>query len=477
MRSFTDKVNVMDVRVKFLGGAKSVTGSKYLLEIDDKKILVDCGMFQGKKELRLRNWNELPIDPSTIDLVVITHAHIDHTGYLPRLVKDGFGGKIICTRATEDLMKILLLDAGKLQEEEAQFAYKKGYSKHSKPQPLFGTEDAKKVLEMVESHPLEREIVLTEGVSTQFYNAGHILGAAIVEISLQGKTQNKKIVFSGDLGRNSDPLMYAPTVIKNADILFIESTYGDRINPIDEVENDLAEAINYTYNKGGCVIIPAFAVGRTQNLLLYLNKLISANKIPSLPIFIDSPMAITVTHLYEKHSSINKLNVQNNNGTLISVFDSANIHFCNSAESSRELNNRKEPGIIISASGMCTGGRILHHLYHRLPNKNDTILFAGYQAEGTRGRDILDGAESVRIFGIEVPVKCSVKEVNGLSAHADQEELMQWISNFESSPKMTFIIHGEIKAAEVLQAKIKSSYHWNCTVPEYLESFELFSSI
>lgn len=478
MRSFTlDKANVMDVRLKFLGGAKSVTGSKYLLEIDDKKILVDCGMFQGKKELRLRNWNELPIDPSLIDMVVITHAHIDHTGYLPRLVKDGYGGKIICTHATEDLMNILLLDSGKLQEEEARFAYKQGYSKHSKPQPLFGVEDAKKVLEMVESYPLEQEVDLAEGISTTFYNAGHILGAAIVEINLQGKEQKKKIVFSGDLGRNNDPLMYAPSVIKNADILFIESTYGDRVNPIDEIERDLAEAINYTYDKRGSVIIPAFAVGRTQNILFYLNQLITSNKIPDLPVFMDSPMAISVTNLYEKHSNAHKLNEQNKKGTLLNIFDSANIHFCNSAESSRELNDRREPGIIISASGMCTGGRILHHLYHRLPNKNDTLLFVGYQAEGTRGRDILDGSESVRIFGIEVPVKCSVREVRGLSAHADQEELMQWISNFESSPKMTFIIHGEVHAAEALQDKIKSTYNWNCIVPEYLESFELFTSI
>lgn len=467
----------MDVRVKFLGGAKSVTGSKYLLEIDDKKILVDCGLFQGKKELRLRNWNELPMDPAQIDMAVITHAHIDHTGYLPRLVKEGFGGKIICTSATEDLMKILLLDAGKLQEEEAQFAFKKGYSKHSQPQPLFGTEDAKKVLEMVESYPLEHEINLADGISSTFHNAGHILGAAIVEINLQGSEQKKRIVFSGDLGRNSDPLMYSPAIIKNADILFIESTYGDRVNPIDKVEEDLADAINHAYDKRECVIIPAFAVGRTQNLLLYLNKLIATSQIPELPIFIDSPMAITVTNLYEKHSDINKLNVQNNNGTLLSVFDSANIHFCNTSESSRELNERREPGIIVSASGMCTGGRILHHLYHRLPNKNDTILFAGYQAEGTRGRAILDGASSVRIFGIEVLVNCSVKEVTGLSAHADQNELLQWVSNFESSPKMTFITHGEIKAAEVLKDKIKSTYNWNCTIPEYLESFELFTSI
>lgn len=472
-----DKANGMDVRIKFLGAAKSVTGSKYLLEIDEKKILVDCGLFQGEKELRLRNWNKLPVDPTQIDLVVITHAHIDHTGYLPRLVKDGYGGKIICTHATEDLIKILLLDAGKLQEEEAQFAYKHGYSKHSKPEPLFGVEDAKKVLDMVESYPLGKKVMLVDNVSAIFHNAGHILGAAMVEIQLKGAQQEKKLLFSGDLGRNNDPLMYAPAIIKNADILLIESTYGDRVNPIEEVERNLAEAINLTYDRRGCVVMPAFAVGRTQNLLFYLNKLVTSGKIPDLPIFIDSPMAISVTNLYEKHSSTHKLNVKKNNGTLVSIFDSSNIHFCNSADSSRELNDRREPCIIISASGMCTGGRILHHLYHRLPNKNDTLLFVGYQAEGTRGRKILDGSESVRIFGIEVPVKCTVKEITGLSAHADQKELMQWISNFESSPKMTFMTHGEIKAAEVLQNKIKSTYNWNCFIPEYLESFELFTAI
>lgn len=478
LRSFTKEQQlVMNVRIKFLGGAKSVTGSKYLLEIDKKKILVDCGLFQGKKELRLRNWSQLPVDPTEIDIVVITHAHIDHTGYLPRLVKDGYGGKIICTSATEDLMNILLLDAGKLQEEEAQFAAKRGYSKHNKPEPLFGTEDAKKVLEMIESYPFERAVQLTENVSVTFHNAGHILGAAIVEMTLKGDEQVKKVVFSGDLGRNEDPLMHPPTIIKKADILLIESTYGDRLNPVEEVEHDLADAINFTYNNGGCVLMPAFAVGRTQNLIFHLHRLMSTGKIPTIPIFIDSPMAISVSGLYEKHGGTHKLDVTSQRNTLISIFDAPNIHFNNSSESSRELNDRTAPGIIISASGMCTGGRILHHLYHRLPNKKDTLLFVGYQAEGTRGREILDGSSTVRIFGIEVPVKCSVKEIKGLSAHADQYELMQWMQSFESSPKMTFITHGEPAAARTLQDKIKSSLGWNCTVPEYLESFELFSSI
>lgn len=466
----------MDVRIKFLGAVRSVTGSKYLLEIDDKRILVDCGLFQGLKELRLRNWNQLPIDPADIDLVVITHAHIDHTGYLPRLVKDGFGGKIYCTQATEDLMSILLLDAGKLQEEEAQFAAKRGYSRHSKPEPLFSADDARMVLGMIESFPMDKRIQIAKDISIVFRNAGHILGAAIVEMTLNGSQQKKKIVFSGDLGREEDPIMLPPTPIHQADILLIESTYGDRVNPMSEVENDLAKAINDSYNSRGTVIMPAFAVGRTQNLLYYLNKLMESQMIPQIPIFIDSPMAISVTGLYEKHSANHRLTVNNNHGNLISVFDSPHIHFCNSPESSKELNDRKDPGIIISASGMCTGGRILHHLYHRLPNKNDTILFVGYQAEGTRGRDILNGAASVRIFGIEVPVKCAVKEIHGLSAHADQVELMNWVSHFESSPKMTFVTHGEMASATTLQTMIQEK-GWNCAIPEYLESFELFSSI
>jgi metallo-beta-lactamase family protein len=339
-------------------------------------------------------------------------------------VKDGFNGKIICTNASEDLMKIMLLDAAKLQEEEALFAFKQGYSKHSKPEPLFTTDDAKSVLTMVESYPYEREINLLPNVSAIFHNAGHILGSAFVEVKLKGENQEKKIVFSGDLGGYDDPIMYEPSAMAEADILLIESTYGNRINPKDSVEKDLEHIVNEAYQHNGAIIVPAFAVGRTQSLIYYFNKLMTSGAIPTLSVYVDSPMAINVTDLYERHSSMHKIKVKKEQNKLISIFDAPNIHFCNTSESSKALNEMKKPCIIISASGMATGGRILHHLFHRLRRENDTVLFAGFQAAGSRGRRILEGEKSVRIFGEDVPVNCHVREIQGLSAHADQSELM-----------------------------------------------------
>jgi len=467
----------MDVNIKFLGAARSVTGSKHLLEIDKKKILVDCGMFQGKKELRLRNWDKLPIDPKEIDLVVITHAHIDHTGYLPRLVKDGFSGKIICTAATEDLMQIMLLDAAKLQEEEALFAFKKGYSRHSKPEPLFSAEDAQQVLQLVESHPFKKEIKLLPNVSIFLHNAGHILGAAFVEMILKGNTQQKKIVFSGDLGRYNDPIMYDPEAIEEADILLTESTYGDRINPMEDVDGQLTQIVNESYRNEGVLVVPAFAVGRSQLLIYYFHKLMEAKKIPMLPIFLDSPMAISVTNLYEKHAGLHKIKVTKDRNELLSIFDAPNIHFCNSKESSIALNDMKKSAIIISASGMATGGRVLHHLYHRLPNEQDTVLLAGYQAEGSRGRNILEGDKFIKMFGTQVPVNCHVREVHGLSAHADQNELLRWLSNFKKAPKTIFIVHGEETSATTFSEIIKQKLGWNIVIPEYLQTVNLFSGI
>ncbi len=374
-------------------------------------------------------------------------------------------------------MQIMLLDAAKLQEEEALFAAKKGYSKHEDPKPLFNTDDAKLVMHLIESHSSNSEFNLLPNVSVTFHNAGHILGASIVELKVTGKEQQKKIVFSGDLGRYNDPIMYDPEAIAEADILLTESTYGDRLNPMTDVENQLAKVVNETYANEGVLVIPAFAVGRTQSLIYYMHQLMESKRIPSLPIFVDSPMAISVTNLYEKHGGLHKIKVTESRNELISIFDSPNIHFCNTSESSRALNEMKRPAIIISASGMVTGGRILHHLYHRLKNENDTLLFAGYQAEGSRGRHILDGDKTVKIFGEELPVRCHVREVHGLSAHADQSELLRWLSNFKKAPKTTFIVHGEKATAIAFSKTIQQKLGWNTVIPEYLQSFELFSGI
>jgi len=467
----------MDVQIKFLGAARSVTGSKYLLEIDSQKILLDCGLFQGQKELRLRNWDALPIDPATIDVVVLTHAHIDHIGYLPRLVKDGFSGKIICTPATEDLLKIMLMDAAKLQEEEALFAFKRGYSKHEKPQPLFTTDDAKLVLLLSESHPLKTNISLSKNVSVVFHNSGHILGSAFAEFHLQGTREQKKILFSGDLGRYEDPVMFAPDAPSDPDVLIVESTYGNRLNPQVDVEEQLTKIVNEACDHNGALVIPAFALGRTQSLVFYLTKLMDAKAIPLLPIYIDSPMAINVTDLYERHAGIHKIKVTREGSQLISIFDSHQIHFCYTREGSKALNEIKKPVIIISASGMATGGRILHHLSHRLPRTTDTVLFAGYQAEGSRGSRILEGEKTIRIFGEEIPVNCHVREVHGLSAHADQTELMHWLSFIKKAPKLTFITHGEIESATTFSQLIEEKLGWKTIIPEYLQTVNLFDGI
>ncbi|MCU0418132.1 MAG: MBL fold metallo-hydrolase [Cyclobacteriaceae bacterium] len=467
----------MNVSLRFLGAAKSVTGSKYLLEIDHQRILVDGGLFQGRKELRLRNWQKLPVDPETIDQIIVTHAHIDHIGYLPRLVRDGFHGLIHCTHATKDLMKIMLKDAAKLQEEEALFALKQGYSKHSKPEPLFTEVDADHVMTLVRSCGMEKAVALSPTVSVRFFNSGHILGSAIVEVTLTGQTQEKKIVFSGDLGRYDDPIMYEPHALRQADVLVVESTYGDRNNPMGDVEGNLANIVNEAYDRQGAILIPAFAVGRTQTLIFYLIKLMNARQIPLLPIYIDSPMAINVTDLYERHSSHHKIKVTPEGNELMSLFDSRNIHFCNTKRESQALNSMRKPAIIISASGMATGGRILHHLYHRLGREEDTVLFAGYQGEGTRGRDILEGEPTVRIFGEEVAVRCQVRQINGLSAHGDQEDLLRWLHNFSENPKRVFITHGEEKAAEAFRTVMEEELGWHATVPDYLETAVLFEGV
>lgn len=466
----------MNVRARFLGGAGSVTGSRHYLEIDDFKLLVDCGLFQGLKQLRLLNWEEFPIDPAEIDAIIITHAHIDHTGYLPKLVKEGFEGPIYCTEATMELMKIMLLDAAKLQEEEARWAKKKGYSRHENPQALYDSSDTEKVFPLVRTTAYDGELNIHPKVAVKFRNSGHILGAASVELTVHGNDQTKKIVFSGDLGRSEDPMLFPPEAVEQADILFVESTYGDRENPINHPMDEFADIINRAMDRGGCLLIPAFSVGRTQLLMYYMKTLIETEAIPDVPVYVDSPMAISVTQLHKTFFDYHKLDefdLANHH----SVFDFKNIQYKRSQEESIQLNYIKKDAIIISASGMCTGGRIIHHLYNRLQNENDTVLFVGYQAEGTRGRRILDGEEQVKMFGYEIPVVCHVEKIEGLSAHADRSELLAWLEHFDGHPKHTFVVHGEPKTSKAFAKSVHEIYGWNASVPEYKESVELFRGI
>jgi metallo-beta-lactamase family protein len=465
----------MNVKVKFLGGTGSVTGSRYLLDIGDFRLLFDCGLFQGLKELRLRNWEVCPVDPATIHAVVISHAHIDHTGYLPKLVKEGFNGPVYCTQPTADLMELMLLDSAKLQEEEAAYAAAHAYSKHEHPLPLYTTEDAQNVFLLLKDYPFETKIQISDHVEIVFRNAGHLLGAAITEVNIKGDNQSKKIVFSGDLGRTHDVLLNPPVPVTEADILFIESTYGNKDNSGGNPSADLQRIINDTVAAGGVLLIPAFAVGRTQTLLHYLHVLMKYDKVPDIPVYIDSPMATSATYLYYKYPQYHK--VKFNQSEFARQLETNMLVFVKNSKHSKSLNEITTKAIIISSSGMMTGGRILHHMYHRLRNKQDTILIAGYQAEGTRGRRLMDGEKTLRIFGEEVPVNCKVECMTALSGHADREELFTWMKNFKRSPKMTFTIHGENPDLGIYAQAIRDRMKWNVVSPEYLDSVVLFEGI
>jgi metallo-beta-lactamase family protein len=465
----------MNVSITFLGAAESVTGSRFLVKTDGFTFLFDCGLFQGLKELRIRNRHPFPIPPSEIDAVVISHAHIDHTGYLPKLVKEGFNGPIFCTKPTADLIEILLLDSAKLQEEEAAFAKKKGYSKHTDPQPLYTEEDARAVFPLLHTIGYNEITSLAKHIRINFQDAGHLLGSAITEVWIKGDFQEKKIVFSGDIGRYQQAMLRQPSAICETDVLIIESTYGNKDNPYDDPEDDLIRIVNQSVQRGGVLLIPAFAVGRTQGLLYYLRKLMKENKVPTIPIYIDSPMAISATHLFFKYQSFHKL------GDAVKEFaqeiESNEIIFTKTAEESKSINAVKARAIIISSSGMMTGGRIIHHLSQRLDNEQDTLLIPGFQAEGTRGRDLLEGKPTIRMFGIDVPVKCAVEKLTSMSGHADKEELFRWMKNFKHVPKHVFTVHGEGKDILAYAEAIKQRLNWHVAVPAYREEITIFGGI
>jgi metallo-beta-lactamase family protein len=448
------------MKLSFLGATGTVTGSKYLLSFNDKKILIDCGLFQGYKELRLRNWSPLPIDPKTIDAVLLTHAHIDHSGYLPLLVKNGFKGDIYCTSGTKDLCSILLLDSGHLQEEEARIANQYGYSKHQTALPLYTVHDAEIALKQFKPISFDTVFQLFDDVSIQFTRAGHIIGSAFIRFNFP----NASVLFTGDMGRMHDSVMREPSIINEIDYLVIESTYGNRLHQKEDPKVLLKEIINKTVHRGGSIIIPAFAVARAQNLLYYISVLKKEKSIPDIPVYLDSPMAINATNIMCKHKEDHHLS------------ESECTDLCNTAtytrtpEESKSLDNNSFPKIIISASGMATGGRILFHLKTYATDPKNTILFAGYQAGGTRGARMVNGEKEIKIHGQMVPVRAQVESLSNLSAHADYEEIMHWLSHFRKPPKKVFITHGEPEAAKSLKTKIEQQFGWTCIVPQYQQT-------
>lgn len=461
-------------KITFLGAAGTVTGSKYLVEAGGKKLLVDCGLFQGSKELEQRNWNILPVDPAAIDWAVLTHAHIDHTGYIPRLVHEGYKGPFYCDAATNELCNLLLPDSAHLQEEDAQYAAKKKYTSHNPPLPLYTVAETQQALKQFQVIPRKDSFQICPEFSVKPHDAGHILGSSWLELTITENGKQTLVVFSGDLGRYNQPILNDPESPTRADFLLCESTYGDRDHPAGDVMQLLADVVNDAVKRGGVIVIPAFAVDRTQTLAYYIAHLTAQKRIPNLPVYVDSPMAISVTTYYTRHHEDHKPEFQREEDS--GNHDPLNlmqVHLTRSVEESKKINDVVSPCIIVSASGMATGGRILHHLARRLPDSRSTVVLVGYQGEGTRGRMLQDGAEYVRIFGVEVPVKAKVVSFGQLSAHAGRSELLRWLSGFQAPPKRTFLVHGEPTGLNALHDAVVNQFHWPATIPTYLQSFEL----
>jgi metallo-beta-lactamase family protein len=451
------------VQLTFLGATGTVTGSKYLLTTQGKQFLVDCGLFQGLKELRLKNWEPLPIDPRSIDAVILTHAHIDHSGYIPLLVKNGFRGRIYCSRATRDLCSILLPDSGYLHEEDARRANKYGYSKHKPALPLYTKQEAEIAMDYFYSVDFGKNYKLDDGVIFHLNRAGHIMGSSFVTL----KFGNKLLVFSGDLGRMYDPVIKPPAILQFTDYLVIESTYGDRLHGNIAVEDQICDIVNRTLNRDGTVLIPSFAVGRTQNLMYYLNLLKKTGRIPDVPIYLDSPLAIEATKVFCSHIEEQRLSHK-------ACQEVSRIaHYASTCEQSKAIDANNTAKIIISASGMATGGRVLHHLKVFVTDPKNTILFAGYQAEDTRGDRMVRGEKEIKIHGEIFPVRAEIALLHNISAHADYDEILQWLSHFKKPPRKVFITHGEEHAAKSLQIKIQQRFGWQCIVPQFLHKESL----
>jgi metallo-beta-lactamase family protein len=449
--------------LRFMGATGTVTGSRYLVESSATRVLVDCGLFQGFKQLRLRNWGAFPVPPASIDAVILTHAHLDHSGYLPRLVKAGFRGRIYCTAATRALCEVLLADSGRLQEEEAEYAGRKHSSRHRDPQPLYSEADALACMGYFAACELESEVPLADDLSFSLLPAGHLLGAAQVRLRV-----GKRILhFTGDLGRDEDRLMWPPARLRGADVLVCESTYGNRLHPAVDVAEEIAGLVRRVAARSGVILIPAFAVGRTQEVLLHLQTLRGQGRIPELPVFVNSPMAQAATAIHGRFSEAHRLTPEECRGMCESATAVRGV------EESKALNLRSGPMIIISASGMLTGGRVLHHVMAFASDPRNAIVLAGFQAAGTRGARLAAGERSLRIFGRDIPINAEVIALQGLSAHADRNGLMQWLRSAPRPPEIVYVTHGEPDAADALRYSIEHELGWAARVPEHLETVEI----
>jgi len=462
-------------KLTFLGAAGCVTGSKYLVEAAGKKLLVDCGLFQGTDDLKERNWNPLPIDPKTFDYAVLTHAHLDHTGWLPVLVRDGYNKTIYANPATIELTEILLKDSGHLQEEETQDAQKHEWSKHPQPRALYTSDDVDPVLRLLRPMARNGGFDISPEFHIESYDAGHILGSSSLELTIHEHGKKTVVVFSGDIGRYDQPILNdpVPPVTKQIDVLLCESTYGDREHEAGDPLQVLGDIVNRVVKRGGSIVIPAFAIGRTQTFMYYLRQLENLQRVPKVPVYVDSPMALSATELYLKHNEDHDLQFardEQNGGDPLSVHE---FHLTRSVEESKSINDVKTPCIIISASGMVTGGRVLHHLAQRLGDARNCVILGGFQAEGTRGRALEEGAKTLSLYGKMVPVLAEIVQMGQLSAHAGKSELLRWLTGLQVPPKQVHLTHGEPAAAQSLQQAITEKFRWKAAVARYLDTVEV----
>jgi metallo-beta-lactamase family protein len=458
--------------ITFHGAARCVTGSKYLLEAGQARVLIDCGLFQGLKELRQRNWAPTPFAATELDAVVLTHAHLDHVGYLPRVVKQGFRGPVYCTPATSLLAELILLDSAKIQEYDAAYANKKGYSRHRPALPLYEAADVEHTLPLLREVACGKWFCPAEPIWMRYADAGHLLGSAHIEVEIRDRPQPLRIVFSGDIGRYDGPLYHDPAPAPNCDYLICESTYGDRDHPENNLLDALAEVVARATARGGIMLMASFAVGRAQQLIYLLQVLKSEGRIADLPIYLDSPMACDATKIYRQFADDHDL-AEGDLDPEHPILDGPGVHLSRSTQESKALNRFAGPGIIISSSGMMTGGRILHHLRQRLPDPKNTIVLGGYMAQGTRGRSIQNGAQTLRMFGTDVPIRAAVETVPGLSGHADRAGLVRWLGALDRAPQQTFLTHGEPESSDALAHHLRTHHHWNVLCPELGQRIEL----